>query len=60
MPSTPGGKPVLSKTYIHDMFNEIVSEDNLYKAYRKALSGESKYKPDALRFARDEMYNLEN
>lgn len=59
MPSTPGGKPVLSKTYIHDMFNEIVSEGNLHKAYRKALSGESKYKPDALRFARDEMHNLE-
>ncbi len=40
------------------IFNRIVEEDNLYKAYRKALKGKNKYTNEAIWFSRDETYNL--
>ena len=40
------------------MFDKITSKENIYKAYRKAMNGKSKYRPEALEFAQNETYNL--
>lgn len=49
----------MSKIYKDDLFNRIVDEDNFYKAYRTCLKGKSKYKVEAMKFAIDEVYNLQ-
>ena len=41
-----------------DLFSEIVSDDNMYCAYRKTQRGNGKYKKDAILFAKDETENL--
>lgn len=49
----------MSKTVTNEiLFEMIVDKDNMYKAYRKALEGNSKYSPDAMIFFMDEVYNL--
>ena len=40
------------------IFDSIVDENNIYRAYRKALKGDNKYTPEAIRFSLDETYNL--
>jgi len=40
------------------LFDEITSEDNIYKAYRKSLKGDGKYNPEAMEFALNETHNL--
>lgn len=42
-----------------DLFDLIIDEDNIYKAYKKALNGKGKYHIEAMRFAQDEIYNLQ-
>lgn len=49
----------MSKNSKDGLFTRIVEEDNFYKAYRTCLKGKSKYKPEAMRFALDEVYNLQ-
>ena len=41
-----------------DLFDRIISEENIYNAYKQSLEGKSKYKNDAMKFALDETYNL--
>lgn len=49
----------MSKNSKDGLFTRIVDEDNFYKAYRTCLKGKSKYKAEAMRFAIDEVYNLQ-
>lgn len=56
------GTPFMSKNSkkkAQDLFNKIIDEENLYKAYKKALKGDGKYNPEAMVFTLDEVYNLE-
>lgn len=41
------------------MFDKIVSRDNFADAYRKTQRGNSRFKLEAIRFSRNEAYNLE-
>jgi len=43
---------------IDDIFNCIIDEENIYKAYAKTQKGDGKYKKDAMIFASNETYNL--
>lgn len=47
----------MPKTF-NNLFEKIVDEDNLYKAYQKVLRGKNKYSIDAIKFAENETYNL--
>ena len=42
------------------LFDETFRYTNLYKAYRKSLKSDGKYKPEALAFQRNESVNLMN
>lgn len=42
-----------------DLFEEIVSLENLELAYKQTQKGKEKYKVAAMKFARDESYNLQ-
>ena len=42
----------------NDLFKLIVADDNIDKAYHKALKGDGKYNPEAIRFAEHETFNL--
>ena len=42
------------------LFEKIIAEDNLYKAYKKSIQGKGKYNPEAMKFSLDEIYNLNN
>lgn len=42
-----------------DLFEEITSLENLELAYKQTQKGEEKYKVAAMKFARDESYNLQ-
>ena len=42
-----------------NIFDKIVDEDNMYRAYRKALKGNNKYTLEAIEFSFDETYNLQ-
>lgn len=42
----------------NELFNKIVNEENIYKAYKKALKGKGKYHIEAMNFVLDEIYNL--
>lgn len=42
----------------NDLFEKITNEENIYKAYKKALKGKGKYNPEAMEFSLDEIYNL--
>lgn len=42
----------------NELFNKIINEENIYKAYKKALKGKGKYHIEAMNFAIDEIYNL--
>ena len=48
----------MSKIIHNDLFDKIINEENLDKAYRKALKGKSKYKNEAILFSNDETVNL--
>ncbi|NMB43490.1 MAG: RNA-dependent DNA polymerase, partial [Clostridiales bacterium] len=48
----------MSKILQQSLFDKITNEENLYKAYKKSLEGDSKYNPDAMTFAQDEVYSL--
>ncbi|HAS91926.1 MAG TPA: RNA-dependent DNA polymerase [Clostridiales bacterium] len=57
------GTPFMSKNskkkkITQDLFEKIINEDNLYKAYKKALKGDGKYNPEAMIFTLDEVYNI--
>jgi len=41
-----------------EIFDKITDEENLYNAYKKALKGKGKYHVEAMKFALDEIYNL--
>ena len=41
-----------------DLFSKIINEDNIDKAYKKALKGNGKYHIEAMNFVLDEVYNL--
>ncbi len=41
-----------------DLFDQITSYENLKWAFNKSQRGKSKYKPEALEFAKNETYNL--
>ena len=41
-----------------EIFDKITDEENLYNAYKKALKGKGKYHVEAMKFALDEVYNL--
>lgn len=43
----------------HTLFDKIVEEINFYNAYKQTQKGDSKYGFDAMKFAIDETYNLE-
>lgn len=43
-----------------DLFNKIIDEENLYRAYNKTLKGKGKYKTEAMKFSLNETYNLKN
>jgi len=49
----------LPKKHYKDLFDKIVSEDNIYQAYKKALKGDGKYNLEAMQFMLDEVYNLQ-
>lgn len=54
-----GVKTRLSKKHKHyNLFDRITSEENIDKAYKKSLRGDSKYNIEAMKFAQDEVYNL--
>jgi len=42
-----------------NLFEQIVDKDNFRKAYKKTLQNGGKYRREAMIFARDETYNLE-
>ena len=44
--------------FFYNLFERIVDEENIYKAYKKVLRGKNKYPMDAIKFAEDETYNL--
>lgn len=55
------GTPVMSKDLYNntnELFNKITNEENIYKAYKKALKGKGKYHIEAMTFTLDEVYNL--
>ena len=41
-----------------NLFDEIISKENMYKAYKKSLKGNNKYNHEAMEFALNETYNL--
>lgn len=41
-----------------DLFDRIIDDNNIYKAYKKSLKGDGKYNSNAMKFALDETYNL--
>lgn len=49
----------MSKKRYDHLFEKIVDEENLYKAYRKAMSGRGKFKLEAMLFSRDEVTRLQ-
>lgn len=49
---------MIPKNIKQDLFSKTINEVNLYKAYKQTQKGKSKYKPDAMKFALDETYNL--
>lgn len=40
------------------IFDRIVEEDNLYRAYEKAMRGDNRYTSEAMEFEADDIYNL--
>lgn len=58
LPITSEGKTNVSKNLNDEIFSKIIDEENLQKAYKKALKGKGKYKREAMIFALDEVYNL--
>lgn len=48
----------MSKKRFDDLFENIIDWKNLEWAYRKSLKGVNKYGNDALKFSRNETYNL--
>lgn len=48
----------MSKNLQHDLFNRIVSKENMNAAYKQSLKGKSKFKAEAMRFSENETYNL--
>lgn len=50
---------MMPKDLTDELFDKIVSKDNMNKAYRKALKGKGKYNPEAIEFSKDETYNLQ-
>ena len=48
----------MSKILNDEIFSKIIDEENLQKAYKKALKGKGKYKAEAMKFSLDEVYNL--
>lgn len=48
----------MSKNYYTNLFDKIVDKENIYKAYEKSMEGDGKYNPEAMIFALDEVYNL--
>ena len=48
----------MPKIFDDDLFSKIIDEANFYKAYKQTQKGKSKFKPDAMKFALDETYNL--
>lgn len=49
----------MSTNLFNNIFDRIVDEENIYQAYKKALEGDSKYNPEAMKFMMDEVYNLD-
>ena len=49
----------MSKKHYRDLFDRIIDEENIYRAYRKALKGDGKYHIEAMEFMLDEVYNLQ-
>lgn len=49
---------MIPKIFDDDLFSKIIDEANFYKAYKQTQKGKSKFKPDAMKFALDETYNL--
>lgn len=41
-----------------DLFNKIISKDNIYKAYHKSLKSNNKYSQEAMKFSLNETYNI--
>lgn len=48
----------MSKITKENIFNKIVDEENMYKAYKQSLKSKGKYKYDAMEFSQNETYNL--
>lgn len=48
----------MPKNLQNNLFDKIIDEENLDKAYRKALKGKSKYKNETILFSNDETVNL--
>ena len=40
------------------LFNQIISYENLYRAYKQSIKGSSKYKTSAIMFSKNETYNI--
>jgi hypothetical protein len=41
-----------------NLFDKIISEENIYKAYYKSLKGNNKYNTEAIEFSLNETYNI--
>lgn len=58
------GGIVISKSRNHnkynDIFKDIINKENIYRAYKKSLEGDSKYTMSAMLFAQDETHNIRN
>ena len=50
----------MSKKRYDHLFEKIVDEENLYRAYRKAMLGQGKFRLEAMQFARDEVARMQD